>query len=416
MSELSSPAHAPDDDLLHRYERRLACYERLIEISRTLTATLELDALLEHILTAAVDLTDTEAASILLMTRSGTLQFEASYDPHGLSLASIEVPLEGSIAGWVVQHNEPLVIPEPRRDPRWSSVVDESTDFVTRNLLAVPMRTAHKTIGCLEALNKRDDRAFTAEDVEVLTTLAAQAAVAIENARLFEQSDLIAEMVHELRAPLAAIKSITHLILRPELSEEKRRQLVDTIANETTRLTRLTTEFLDLARLESGRARLQRRPLNLPLLLHEAVMTVQPQAADRRLTVTLEITPEADFPMLIGDAEKVKQVLLNLLTNAVKYNREGGQVWIRAFPSEGGQQVQIEVQDTGPGIAPQYLEHLFEKFYRVADAEGYTEGTGLGLAIARRIVEMHGGTIGVRSEVGVGTTFFFTLPLPKPGG
>jgi len=399
-------------ELLQRYERRLACYERLIEISRTLTATLDLDALLEHILTAAVDLTETEAASILLISRSGALQFEASYNPDGLSLPSIEVPLEGSIAGWVVIHNEPLVIPDPRRDPRWSSAVDEATTFVTRNLLAVPMRTSRKVIGCLEALNKKDDQAFTEEDVDVLTTLAAQAAVAIENARLFEQSDLIAEMVHELRAPLAAIKAITHLILRPELSEEKRRSLVDTIANETTRLTRLTTEFLDLARLESGRTRLQRGPVNLPVLLHEAVMTIQPQAADRHLTVALDITP-TDFPTLMGDAEKLKQVMLNLLTNAVKYNCDGGHVWVRAFLGGDGQHAQIEVQDTGPGIPPQYLEHLFEKFYRVTDAEGYTEGTGLGLAIARRIVEMHGGTIGVQSEVGVGTTFSFTLPLPR---
>jgi signal transduction histidine kinase len=410
-------AHTPDsfEQAERRYIRTLARYERLMDISRTLTSTLNLDTLLEQIVLAAVDLTNTEAASILLMARDGSLRFEAAIDPTGYSaFDSIAVPLDSSIAGWVVQNSEPLVIPDVRTEPRWSSNVDEETEFKTRNILAVPMRTHNKTIGCLEALNKRDDEAFTDEDINTLTTLAAQAAVAIENARLFEQSDLIAEMVHELRTPLAAIKATTYLILRPEIVEPRRTDMVNTIRRETDRLTRMTTEFLDLARLESGRTRLQRQMIDLPRLLADALSTVQHQATDRKVKLELVIDPPTGLPQVTGDGEKLTQVTLNLLTNAVKYNKEGGRVWLRAILQEGGKKILVQIEDTGLGMSKENLEHMFEKFYRVADTEGYTQGTGLGLAIAKRIVEGHGGEIGVESEVGVGTTFWYTLPVPQP--
>jgi len=392
-----------------QYARTLARYERLMEISRTLTSTLDLDRLLEQIVLAATDLTNTEVASILLMSRAGTLRFEAAIDVTGFSLASIEVPLEGSIAGWVVTHSEPLVIADVRNEPRWSSKVDDASKFQTRNMLAVPMRTHNKTIGCLEAVNKKDG-SFTDEDVYTLTTLAAQAAVAIENARLFEQSDLIAEMVHELRTPLAAIKATTHILMRPELSEERRLQMIQTISQETDRLTRMTTEFLDLARLESGRTRLAHKPVDIAALIHDAVEMVREQAGTRHVTLHVQIKPR-EMPSIQGDAEKLKQVLLNLLTNAIKYNRENGEVWVKAVLQD--QQIEVSVRDTGLGISPENLSHIFEKFYRVSDTEGYTQGTGLGLAIAKRIVEGHGGNIWVESEQGKGTTFTFTLPLPQ---
>ncbi|HEC21738.1 MAG TPA: GAF domain-containing sensor histidine kinase [Chloroflexi bacterium] len=402
--------------ILRRYARTLARYERLMEISRALNSTLDISTLLEQIVVAAAELTDCEAASILLLDkRSGTLRFEAAIDPTGFSLASLEIPLEGSIAGWVVTHSEPLLIADVTNEPRWSSRVDEASQFQTRNLLAVPMSTHDKTIGCLEAVNKKADRAFTDEDVNTLTTLAAQAAVAIENARLFEQSDLIAEMVHELRTPLAAIKATTNILLRPEIDDERRVQLIQTISQETERLSRMTTDFLDLARLESGRTRLVRRPLNLGALLTDCVEMVRPQANTRNIQLRLEMKPPR-LPLVLGDAEKLQQVILNLLTNAIKYNRPGGKVFVRAIQYD--EYLAVSVQDTGMGISANNLPHIFEKFYRVSDTEGYTQGTGLGLAIAKRIVEGHGGEISVESELGVGSTFTFTLPLPEetPGG
>lgn len=394
-----------------RYERTIARYKRLMEISRTLTSTLNLNVLLEEIVTAATDMTNTEAASILLMSSDGTLRFEAAVDPTGFSFDSIAVPMD-SIAGWVIQNNESLVISDVRNDARWSSNVDEESEFQTRNMLAVPMRTHYKTIGCLESLNKRDDLAFTDEDVNTLETLAAQAAVAIENARLFEQSDLIAEMVHELRTPLAAIKATTYLILRPEIGEQKRVDMVDTIRRETDRLTRMTTEFLDLARLESGRTRLVQEPIDLGELLANAFKTVQHQAEGMSVKLVHEVEPASGVPVVMGDEEKLTRVALNLMTNAIKYNKEGGKVWARAIYKPDKEHVLVQIQDTGLGMAPENLEHMFEKFFRVADTEGYTQGTGLGLAITKQIIESHHGDIGVDSVLGEGTTFWFTIPVP----
>ena len=389
----------------------LARYERLLEISRKLTSTLKIDLLLEHIVNSAGQLIDAEAASILLVDRvTGVLRFEAAIDPAGFSLASVEVPLDNSIAGWVVTHDETVRIEDVANDPRFYKQVDEASEFRTRNMMAVPMRARDNIIGCLEALNKRNGAPFTDEDAATLTTLAAQAAVAIENARLFEQSDLIAEMVHELRTPLAAIKATTYILGRPEIGDNRRGDLLNTIAQETDRLTRMTTEFLDLARLESGRSRLHKNLIDLAPILRGCIETVQHQANERQIALELKIHP-LNLPEVEGDGEKVRQVILNLLTNAIKYNRQGGTVTVQAVYIDD--RIDISIEDTGLGIAADDLPHMFEKFYRVPDTEGYTSGTGLGLAIAKQIVEGHGGKITVESERGVGTRFTFFIPLPK---
>ena len=397
---------------VRNYIRLLARYERLMEISRTLNSTLNIDTLLEHIVMAATELTDTEAASILLLDpSSGNLRFEASVDPFGISLETVEVPLEGSLAGWIVTHGEVLLIDDVTNEPHHFREVDESSGLVTRNLLGVPLRSHDKIVGALEAVNKHDDEAFTDDDVNTLTTLAAQAAVAIENVRLFEQSDLIAEMVHELRTPLAAIVSTMHLLRRPDLDKDKYAGLLDTVQNETQRLTRMTSDFLDLARLESGRTRLARNPFNFIEVVEWCVKTVSPQADERGVEISTKLPPDG-LPELVGDREKIQQVMMNLLTNAIKYNREEGKIEIEMELL--GDKVQVAVSDTGLGISEENLPHIFEKFYRVADTEGYTQGTGLGLAIAKSIVDGHGGEMMVESKVDEGTTFRFTLLAPVP--
>jgi signal transduction histidine kinase len=173
----------------------------------------------------------------------------------------------------------------------------------------------------------------------------------------------------------------------------------------------MTTEFLDLARLESGRSRLVSEPVNLTNLLEYAIETVRPQANDRQISMYLELTPQ-QLPEIHGDGGKLQQVVLNLLTNAIKYNREGGEVRVTAVQHDDF--IVISVADTGIGISKENLPHMFEKFFRVADTEGYTQGSGLGLAVAKRIIEGHGGEISVESEHGVGTTFIFSMPIPSP--
>jgi signal transduction histidine kinase len=269
------------------------------------------------------------------------------------------------------------------------------------------MTARGRIIGVVEAINKVDDEPWTEDDVNTLSTLAGQAAIAIENARLFQQSDFIAEMVHELRTPLAALKASTSLLLRPQLEDDRRTDIIKTMQSETDRLSRLATDFLDLARLESGRTRLERSEFNLYALAAESLEVVRHQADERH--ISLNIDGEAFH--CLGDRSKLKQVLLNLLTNAIKYNNESGEIHVHIEEyAEDPTEIQIGVRDTGPGISEEHQQRMFEKFFRIPSTSQTVQGTGLGLVIAKRIVEAHGGTMWLESELGEGTTFFFTVP------
>ncbi|MDX1991491.1 MAG: GAF domain-containing sensor histidine kinase [bacterium] len=387
----------------------LSHYARLIEISKQLNSTFDHKALLKQIISAATELTNTEEASIMLYDpTSGELRFEIATNMVSNNMQDIMVPLEGSLAGWIFSHGEPRVIQDVSKESLHSKVVDDATGFKSRNLLGVPMKTHKKVIGVLEALNKRDGERFTDEDTNTLTTLAGLAAIAIENARLFRQSDFIAEMVHELRTPLLALKASTALLMRPDLPEERREDMITTMQEETNRLMRLTTDFLDLAQMESGRTRLEIAPFDLAKLLAESAVVVMPQATEKGITIT---TDEKTFTV-DGDRGKIKQVLLNLLTNAIKYNRRNGKITASTTLDleDDTPMVIVAIADTGYGISKESQKRMFEKFFRADNPSGES-GTGLGLVITKHIVEAHGGSIWLESEEGVGTTFFITLPL-----
>lgn len=389
------------------YPLLLKRLERLMEISQSMVSTLNVKKLLRLIAAAARELTETEAASIMLFDpHSGELRFEATTNWTAADHERIVVPQEGSIAGWIVEHSQPLVVPDTRADPRWNRTVDERTDFTTRSILGVPLIAREKTIGVLEAINKTDGT-FTYDDVSTLEWLAAQAAVAIVNARLFEQSDLVAELVHELRTPLTALLATSGLLQRPQLGDDQRLELALIIQRETARLSEMTTAFLEMARLESGRMHFSREPIDPAALVQECAGVIAPQAAAADLS--LELAVPAGLPTLESDRDKVKQVLLNLLTNAIKYNQPGGRVGLKAQALED--HLFLSVSDTGRGIPPSAVEHVFQRFYRVADSEGYVTGTGLGLPIAKRLVQALGGDIWFETELNRGTTFHVRLPL-----
>lgn len=406
---LDLPPNNPNEDPARKYMRLMARYERLMEISRQLNSTLDVGTLLNKIIRAATELTETEEASILLIDPStGELRFEASSNMSPGAMAAVPVPIEGSLAGWVATTGEPVLVEDTRNEKRFFSQVDKILRFNTRNLLGVPMEAHGRIIGVVEAINKIDDRPWTEEDMDTLSTLAAQAAIAIENARLFQQSDFIAEMVHELRTPLAALKASTVLLLRPNLPDDRRSTIIQTMQSETERLSRMASDFLDLARLESGRTRLEVEIFEGRQLVEESLEIVRHQAAEKHISMRFD----GEILTVKADRGKTKQVLLNLLTNAIKYNRENGEIICHVRPDDQLNWVQVAVQDTGPGISEEHQRRMFEKFFRVPGSEG-TQGTGLGLAIAKRIVEAHGGRMWLESELGVGSTFSFTLPSPQ---
>ncbi len=403
------------DDEFERQAQLLKRYERVIELSRSLNAVLKLPRLLQIIVDAARELTDCGDSSILLIDRkSGDLFFEAASGTKQEEIQRFVVPMDNSIAGWVVQRGECVVIDDAQQDERHFQRSDIETGFTTRSLIAVPLTVKGRIIGALEALNKADAKSFDEDDVNLLMTLANQAAVAIENARLFQQSDLISEMVHELRTPLTAILAYADMLQDPP-SEEHRMRFLDTIRSEADRLTTLINDFLDLARLSSGRAKLVRTEVSLENVVDAAVNVVRPQAVESGIRISVH--KPGNLPLVRGDEKRIHQVVLNLVSNAVKYNRAQGKVTVTVGvdPEDEGF-LRVTVEDTGPGISEKNLANLFEKFFRVADAEGFAQGTGLGLSIAKQIIEVHGGQIHVESQVDVGSTFSFTIPIFRQEG
>jgi len=306
---------------------KLDGYRRLIDIARDLASTLDLDILLSRIVHAAAEISGAEAASILLFDdTSRQLYFQVATNMDESTRRGIVVPLDGSIAGWIVNNRQTVRITNVHNDPRFFSSVEQTTGFSTESILGIPLVTKNKIVGVLEALNKPKGK-FTDTDESMLLVLGAQAAVAIENARLFQQSDLISEFVHELRTPLSSLSTATYLLLRPEMSHEQRDQIVNNIHTETMRLNSLASSFLDLARLESGRVQFRKTRFSVADLFYECKDVMASKAMESNIQIRVE-SPEG-LPLLDADRDKIKQVLLNLLSNAVKYNRPNGTVMLR---------------------------------------------------------------------------------------
>ena len=387
-------------------KQTLQTYRQLVGISRDLASTLDLNMLLRRIVYVAMDLCEAEASSILLFDeKKKELIFQASTDiKNEEEMLGIVVPKD-SIAGWVAVNRQPVNVADVHKDRRFYRKVEEQLKFPTSSLIAVPMIVKEKLVGVLEVLNRKEGD-FSSQDIEYLNVLGAQAAVAIENARLFHQSDLVSELVHELRTPLTSIITICHLLEKPGVPLADRSKLTQEIQSEALRLNEMATDFLDLARLESGRSNTRFSQFSAMLLVKECCQVMQPNAAEHKVEILTDL-PGA-FLDLEADRDQIKQLILNLISNAIKYNRPGGKLFIRSW--EENEKIWLEFKDTGQGIAADAIPKLFERFYRLPDDEKNIPGTGLGLSICKRIVENHAGMISVVSNVGIGTSFITQLP------
>jgi signal transduction histidine kinase len=292
-----------------------------------------------------------------------------------------------------------------------------------QSLAAAPMIFEGRGIGALWVARSFKG-AFNDKQLALLKTFAEQAVIAIQNARLFHEiedksrqlevanqhkSEFLANMSHELRTPLNAIIGFSEVLLEKMFGEinAKQQDYLSDIHSSGRHLLALINDILDLSKIEAGRMELEPSDFDVPTALQNAMTLVRERAQRHGIALSLQIDPAVRE--LRADERKFKQILVNLLSNAVKFTPDGGKVALRARPVESG--LEVSVSDTGIGIAPEDQEKVFEEFRQVGgDYKTKQEGTGLGLALARRFVELHGGVIGVQSELGKGATFTFTIP------
>ncbi|HEX7601447.1 MAG TPA: ATP-binding protein [Polyangiaceae bacterium] len=277
------------------------------------------------------------------------------------------------------------------------------------SFVCVPLRSRGRVLGVMSLMSISPEKRYAARDLELAEDLAHRAAAAVENVRLYEEArravaardDLIAAVSHDLRSPLNAIVLNATLVARGSTSAV---ECGEHIRNAAWSMNTLIQDLLDLAKIEAGHLTLVPEPCGASALVSSALEQLEPQAAARSIRLHEEIGEEA--PRVLCERARVLRVFSNLVGNAIKFGPEGGSIVLRV--TNEGREVRFEIQDTGPGIPPEAIEHIFDRYWQARKTANL--GNGLGLSIAKGIVEAHGGRIGVQSVLGAGSTFFFTLP------
>jgi signal transduction histidine kinase/DNA-binding response OmpR family regulator len=401
------------------------------EVSRLITSTLDMDILFSR----AADLirsrfgyyfvglftVDDNSYNALLREGTGEAGEQLKHRQYSVPVGS------KSVIGSVTGTGSTLVINNTALDPlyRPNSLLPE-----TRSQMGIPLKIGARVIGALD-IHSNQINTFHPEEIAVLETLADQISVAFENARSYDtaqkaieemkqldiiKSQFLANMSHELRTPLNSIIGFSRVILKGidgPITEQQQQDL-SAIYNSGQHLLGLINNILDLSKIEAGKMELTLEEINIADTISNVVTTSAGLVKDKPIKLVQEV--ESGLPAVRADPMRLRQILLNLISNAAKFTEEGS-ITISASlhtPSTGIPEVMVSVTDTGPGIALEDQKKLFQAFSQVdSSATRKTGGTGLGLSICKRLVELHGGKISVHSAPGKGSTFYFTIPLFK---
>ncbi len=394
-------------------------------IDRELNTTLDVQRVMNLTLSWAMKSTKASAGAVGIVSENGiAIIATQGYDESGEQLQSNFLPLNQGPLGQVVQTGETTLLHDVTPGP---PLANQPRLPSTRSQLVIPIKRERQVLGLI-TLESPDPEAFTPRDVDFVTRLVDHANVAITNARLFAEvnsaniakSEFVSFVAHELKTPMTSIRGYTDLLASSAVGpiNDMQKQFLSTVRGNVDRMATLVSDLADIARIESGRLRLEQKSIPFQPVVDDVVHTTQALIDAKRQSLRQEIEP--NLPHIWADYTRVAQVLTNLVSNAYKYTPESGEIVLRVnrednqWDPDGAPEVlHVSVKDNGIGISPEDQKKLFQKFFRAEDrlAREMAPGTGLGLNIVKNLVELQGGQIWFESEFRKGSTFHFTLPV-----
>lgn len=394
-------------------------FEILVQATLRINSTEDLESMCRNIIVGACEVTRSEGAALMLIDeRTGNLKWFSVLGGGGDLIVDYDLSPGEGFAGWVARAGQSVMSNEPASDPRFCSRIDALSGFTTQSLVCVPLLAHGKIIGVLEVINRAEGQPYSDLDVRKAQAFASLSAAALENSRLIRlaeeignvreisrfKNDMVSVVAQEIRNPLTSIRGFAEIIADEDVEPDRRLEYAARVLDEAVRTERLLDGFLSLSRLESGQIPIREERV----ALHEVLAQCSSRHQDPEHEVRV-LAPDGEGMYVLGDRERIGQIIDHLLCNAVNYSPAGGPVTLKAI--RRGSDWRVSVTDRGLGIPAECMSRLFHHFYRVPSAAHMKQpGSGLGLTVVKTLVEKMNGRLGVESDAERGTTFWFTLP------